>query len=290
MGETLQATESSNGSCRGRGEASSYGTHQPPPMAAPLLWMVRWGLARGAISRWLRRVWKLRLPNVVDVKRRGIRYRLNVSDNVTDAKILLSSKFYDGVEIDHLARTCVDGVFIDIGANTGYYSLNLAKAGARIVLAIEPNPPTFHRLEFNVKCNGFAKSSIRPIQSAIGPAGTSELHLTASLGSASLTPLEDARYGTVQVQSLPLLDLLRRQEIEAIDGLKIDIEGYEFDALAPFFCHAPQSLLPRCVVVEVCNSHAWESDVIKLLAENGFQVTTVTRSNAVLHRFNQRQN
>ena len=48
-------------------------------------------------------------------------------------------------EID--AHACKDeksqkGKFIDIGANTGHYSLSLAKRSFTQIIAIEPNPPS----------------------------------------------------------------------------------------------------------------------------------------------------
>ncbi len=263
-------------------DTTPFGTYRPKGFAHALLWIVRLGLARGTLSRQLRKFWNSRLPTTVDIERRGIRYRLNVRDNVTDAKILLSSKVYDREELEHLANACDDGTFIDIGANTGYYSLRVAAAGARQVLAIEPNPPTFRRLLFNLECNRFAEA-IQALPLAIGPNGTAMLHLAEGLGSASLNPSEQSRGNTVEVQTEPLLDVLTNAGIERIDGLKIDIEGYEYQALEPFFRDAAPSLHPRCIVIESCHGHIWEKDVLALLREHGYQIQSRSRSNSILY-------
>ncbi|WP_018871870.1 FkbM family methyltransferase [Thioalkalivibrio sp. ALJ16] len=262
---------------------SAFGNHRPEKRALPFLWIVRLGLARGELSRGLRKLWTRWFDHVVDIEARGIRYRLNIGDNVTDAKILLSSKQYDQTELQHLAHACSGGTFVDIGANTGYYSLQVAASGARQILAIEPNPPTFERLAFNINCNPFAKT-VRALKLAIGPKGRVALHKTTTLGSASLMKRDLHEAGATEVESSPLLDVLKAEDITQIDGLKIDIEGYEYQALEPFFRDAPRSLYPHCMVVEKCHGHVWEQDVIKLLQPHGYTLTAQTRSNAILHR------
>ncbi|WP_019571505.1 FkbM family methyltransferase [Thioalkalivibrio sp. ALMg3] len=268
---------------RPNAKPSAFGNYRPERRALPFLWIVRLGLARGKLSRGLRKLWMRWFNHVVDIQARGIRYRLNIGDNVTDAKILLSSKKYDQTELQHLAHACSEGTFVDIGANTGYYSLQVAASGARQVLAIEPNPPTFERLAFNIECNPFAKT-VRALKLAIGPKGVVDLHQTQTLGSASLMKMDFHEAGTTEVESSPLLNVLGAEGITQIDGLKIDIEGYEYQALEPFFRDAPRSLHPRCMVVEKCHGHVWEQDVIKLLQTHGYTLTGQTRSNAILRR------
>ncbi len=46
--------------------------------------------------------------------------------------------------------------------------------------------------------------------------------------------------------------------------MKIDIEGFEDQALFPFFDEAPEKLWPRCIVIEP-NSKSWKRDILKHL-------------------------
>ncbi len=64
--------------------------------------------------------------------------------------------------------------------------------------------------------------------------------------------------------------LLSRCSIEAIDALKIDIEGYEPEVLLPFFRDAPQSLWPNLLVIED-GSSGWSADLFSELQYRGMR-------------------
>jgi len=54
----------------------------------------------------------------------------------------------------------------------------------------------------------------------------------------------------VRVPCRPLTAMLKLAGISSIDAIKIDIEGAEHLALAPFLREAPEPLLPRLVLIE----------------------------------------
>ena len=264
--------------------AEPYGTWKPAGFALALLLPVRLGIARGVLSRFLRTIWAGYLPSIVDTSVRGIRYRLKMTGNVTEQKILLNSKLYDGEELAHLKKACTNGVFVDIGANIGYYSLVLAESGARKVVAIEPHPEAIERLEFNVEINNFS-DKIKILPCAVGESGVGTLHGGESLGASTLgVPSDDVGVEMIQVQRRPLRDLLNDAGVDRIDGLKIDIEGYEHEALAPFFRAAPEALFPEVIVIETCHSSGEESDAVKLLRKKGYVPELKNRSNTILRR------
>ena len=66
-----------------------------------------------------------------------------------------------------------------------------------------------------------------------------------------------------------------------IDSMKIDIEGFEDQALFPFFDESPEKLWPRCIVIEP-NSKSWKIDILKHLETLGYQRTDKTRGNIIL--------
>lgn len=71
--------------------APPYGSHAPGLMTLPLRIVTWLGLARGKVSKLLHKVWLLVHGSVVDAEVRGVKYRLNLQDNTTDMKILVSS-------------------------------------------------------------------------------------------------------------------------------------------------------------------------------------------------------
>jgi len=66
---------------------------------------------------------------------------------------------------------------------------------------------------------------------------------------------------------------LKARNVDHINILKIDIEGYEDQALVPFFKAAPESLWPGYLMLETCHANLWQDDLIQLLKDNGYAVT-----------------
>jgi len=76
-------------------------------------------------------------------------------DNVTDNKIITSSKKYDGKEIEYLNEISKNqnSIFLDIGANMGYYSIMASDFGFDKIYAFEPLPKMMKRMSKNIKVN-----------------------------------------------------------------------------------------------------------------------------------------
>lgn len=254
-----------------------WGAYAPSPKSRLLRLLITLGLGRSTIRKKILITWRKKYGHIVDVEVRGIKYRLNISDNVTDGKILVSSKIYDKVEIEYLSASSRENNFIDIGANIGYYSLAIAHKGAKRVLAIEPNPPTLKRLNFNIRANRFdEKISVIPV--GIGQEGEFELFHNFDLGGASLIKLQDTA-SAVTITTKPLWDILQANNITTIGGLKIDIEGREDLALGDFFNTAPKTAWPKCMVVEHCHRQLWETDILAFLVQLGYKIIIKIRGN-----------
>ena len=69
----------------------------------------------------------------------GIKFRLRPLNNTIDSKMVFSSKRREEAELKTVSHYLADGgVFVDIGANIGYYALNAA------LLPEEMNLPVNH--------------------------------------------------------------------------------------------------------------------------------------------------
>lgn len=259
-----------------------YGTYAVDRRTQALRALIRTGLSRGRVTKWIRRRWIDLHGPLVDAEVDGIRYRFDLRNNVTDGKVLLSSKVYDEVEIKALVASARDGVFIDIGANIGYYTLALLRHGASRVVAIEPNPPALARLRFNLEANDVA-DRVDVVDEGVGPEGELEFFQTSALGSASFVR-PDEEVPSIRVRTRPLLAILDELQVKRIGALKIDVEGYEDRVLVPFLQEAPRGLLPDTVVMERCNAHDWEVDPLALFAAAGYRVEQETRGNYILRR------
>lgn len=263
-----------------------FGHYAPKrSLATALLTLIRHsGASRGIIRRAVTRRWHKLGYKTVDVTLNGIKWRLMHAHNTTDGKILSTSKTYDGAELDalHQSLTHPEAAFIDIGANTGYYSLTLAKRGCQKILAIEPNPPTLEALRFNIKINGW-EDRIAIIPMCVGDPGKTPLYYSGDMGGASVVG-QNTQIKPTMVDSMPLLDIIRQANIHTIGGMKLDIEGYEDRALFPFFAQAPLALYPKTIVIEICNKTLWQQNIIAKMQQLGYTPTRdKLRGNLILH-------
>lgn len=263
-------------------EEQPWSTFKPRGWAKFTMLLVALGIGHGAIKRWLPGVWfRGGSGTVADVMRNGLRWRLDFSDNSTDRHILFSSKERDRHEIRALTKACSSGVFVDIGANIGYYTVRLASAGAR-VLALEPNPVAYHRMLVNLRLNDLA-DRVMALPVGVGEEGETTISFGKNMGSGSVVS-PDAQANMITIRTLPLVDILTSQGIREIAALKVDVEGAEDRALVPFFRSASRDMWPRCIVIEEHHWSRWETDIIGLLQNEGYRTSMRTRMNLILNR------
>jgi len=120
-------------------------------------------------------------------------------------------------------------VFVDIGANVGYYTCLARNLGCS-VLAVEPGPGTLRYLYSNLLANGFEDVEVAPV----GLGSTIGLRrLFGSGGGASTTKnwKSNRRVPTCVIPTTTLDRLLSHRYIEQRLFIKIDVEGAEFDVL-----------------------------------------------------------
>lgn len=130
------------------------------------------------------------------------------------------------------------GVAIDVGANVGAHTLTLARAvGPRgRVLAFEPNPPVRAAMVHNLSLNGIEHVSV--FDCALGrEPGTLPLRVPKStsaefsnIGLASFVALETP-HDLVDVDVRTLDDVLASLNLDRVDVVKIDVNGFETSTL-----------------------------------------------------------
>lgn len=267
-----------------------FGTYAPSFWVKALLAMSRGTpMGRGKGRRWLARLLQSAHHGPLDAHLWGQPARIHIGANNNEVKALLSPASFNRAERRTLKAhlPCQGGVFVDIGANVGMMSLAArAHMATGTIVAIEPQPAMFERLAFNLQRTGAqSRVACRLVQAAIGPEeGKADLAIPDQPGMASLASLDAGTTETVTVDVRPLLAVCQDEDIIAIDVLKIDVEGFEDQALLPFYRSAPETLWPRVVIMEHCHSGRWSGDVIAALLERGYKVLHKDRQNICLER------
>ena len=168
---------------------------------------------------------------------------------------------------------------IDIGANRGQFALAVRRwAPAARIISFEPLPgpsAVFRKVFAN-------DESVLLHQTAIGPNREERtMHLSERDDSSSLLPIASgqitafpgtAEVATIEVHVGPLSEFVRSEELKQNAMLKLDVQGFEYEALM-----GCESLLPHfkwvyceCSFIELYGCQKLASDVIALLARQGF--------------------
>jgi FkbM family methyltransferase len=259
--------------------APPYGAYPPTPTQRMIIRLFHGTpLGYGRLRRSAFRRFQAEREGPVDAHLFGLKVRFHPHDNQTDLKGAVCGGCYNADETRWLARHLPrGGTFVDIGANMGFFSLFAAKRGAKLV-AIEPLPAMFQRLKFNMALNGFTAALFNL---AVGPAaGSARIALSGDLGGSSLAVEGEGL--TVPVRTL--FSVLAEAEVETIDVLKIDVEGYEDRVLGPFLDTAPETLWPRAIIIEHNAPERWEHDIIARLQSAGYRRRARNRGNTLLVR------
>lgn len=264
-------------------------SHVPGPVTALLLGLSRHTpFGRGKARKLMARAVRALNPGApLDVALYGGRARLHHTGNNSEIKALLSPHRFAREEYAFCAEhmPARDGVFLDIGGNAGIFSLFIASLmQSGTLIAAEPQPGMFARLEQNFALNPDYAASLNIILKATAVGGSAPGQLTLSIpesaGQASARRV--AGVPTIDVPVIPMLDLLTEAGARRLDLLKIDVEGFEDGILFPFFETAPDNLHPRAIVMECCHAGRWQRDCEALLASHDYEIVYKDRTNMML--------
>ena len=147
------------------------------------------------------------------------------------------------------------GVLIDVGANVGVYSVNLAYRRHDIFcVAFEPVSASFEWLRGNVRRNGL-ESRVQTICKAVGRSGGGHGRITDGQFSGNhLIPAGGIARGTQATEIVSLDEWAATAGPPKVSLIKIDVEGAEFDAII-----GARGLITRdkpILMVEVFAEHA----------------------------------
>lgn len=165
------------------------------------------------------------------VKRKGIRYRLDLSDYQEWLVYFYCKSDSSDYLLDYLENS---EVILDIGANIGQTSFNIIgtqqKKGLNpVVHAFEPYPRTFKKLETNKTLN--SAISVKTYNLGLGRK-KGMLHMTqhSPLNSGGFR-MTDESDNSISVPVISLDEFVSENQLTKIDFIKIDVEGFEVQVL-----------------------------------------------------------
>ncbi len=200
---------------------------------------------------------------------------------------LYSSTVYEeGLTRFVIANLKAGDVFVDVGANVGYYTLIAASLGARVV-AIEPDDENLALLRQNIALNKYA--GIKILDVAVGDhEGTATLHVNPlNRGGNSLIGRDryfseshgysrteiERMYGAAvlekEVRLTTMDSVAKEQRLTSIAILKIDVEEFE-EQVIEGMKNMISSGIARHIVCELGNKET-RDELMTLFTKAGYR-------------------
>ncbi len=187
---------------------------------------------RNYAGRWSR---KLAPPGItyVDVNVRGLKFPLCVDTNSNVGyRLFYYSEFEPGETRVIGSILSAGDVFVDVGANVGYYTV----LGAKLVglngevHAFEPSPDSIELLKKSVEASGLSNIFVNEIGLFDRKAELPIFLSSKNIGSNSFAEVAEQK-GSAPAKVITLDAYVKEHKLDRIDVIKMDIESAEFAAL-----------------------------------------------------------
>ena len=171
-----------------------------------------------------------------------------------------------------------DSVFLDIGANVGFYTLQVGQrlSAAGRIYAFEPHPELSEILHHNV-ANLLLDRAVACFSMALSDSnGTTKLHYPKGhLGGGSIAPFggRDWQVSTIESEVRRLDDVLGPNF--TCDLVKIDVEGYEINVLRGMAETIANSPAIKILFEKLFPNTGVEAGIATFFSERGFDLYAV---------------
>lgn len=179
---------------------------------------------------------KLRLrKSILYETRSGLRFRTRAgTTDINEAIVVLAGEEYPPALLD--VSNSEAPVVIDCGGHIGTFTL-LVKTlnGSARIYAIEPLQENLRLLKENLQLNGIADVTVveKALHARRGPLS---LYVTeVGFDSATTSSPGTSRWRKINVEATTLEDIVNANAIAAIDLLKMDVEGSEYEIIGASF-------------------------------------------------------
>ena len=175
------------------------------------------------------------------VNRKGVRYELDLQEGI-DLHIFLAGSFQKHVIKAAKERLDIQAelTFIDVGANIGAISLQLASVFPEsTILAVEPTEFAVSKFRRNLLLNPSITSRVKVFQAYVSDRIEDEMPRSI-YSSWSLVPCEGEQRHPVHlgvakhctVPTITIDHIVRNENLSRLDLVKIDTDGHELEVLS----------------------------------------------------------
>lgn len=189
---------------------------------------------------------------------------------------LMHSSIYEELGVrDWIKFSKKRNIFIDVGANVGFYTILAHRSKYKKIYSFEPNPLIYDVLEKNVKLNKL-EPVVKLNKVGLGSKNESTtFHYSKTRTGRGSFKLEAGgkERTTLKVKKFDTYVKANKLLVKDISFIKIDVEGFELDVLKGMKQTLKSAALGTCVFVEMTKENKKEG--ISLLRDLGFAVKKV---------------
>lgn len=235
---------------------------------------LRWASKRGLLPRM---VWR-RLPVIATFRvsvgscKKFFKYSSSCGDAIGRALYWVGEGGREPESIDIFSRLAKRSkLFIDIGANTGHYSLYACAVNPEIqVIAFEPVPHIYNRFNVNIELNFWQNRCVGKNAAVSNYTGMTKFHVPySSLPTSASLDLNGFHNNPGKIIEVPVVTIDSIvSEGKYPDLVKIDVEGFEDKVLEGMT--NTLKLSQPCLIVE-CNPGGPYKLVEMILADFGYR-------------------
>jgi len=173
---------------------------------------------------------KIKNKNIIvksRIKYSNSKILLNIGDFIQYYMFMDGS--YEVETLGFVASIIDDKVFFDVGANIGSYSLSLHRK-AKQIYAFEASRNNINSLNENIKANKI--DNIKTINKAVSSEDNISIKVYLSPDASGNHSIYNKFTGKYEyVETVALASFFKKNNMEEIDIIKIDVEGAEFDVI-----------------------------------------------------------
>ena len=182
----------------------------------------------------------------------GVRLYLDPFNSLGQQLLLNGAYEPDTVEI--LRRQLGPGnVFLDIGANEGFYStlVGCLVGPSGLVIAVEPQRACRDLIEINLRINEVSWARVYPnaMGGTDGEAGKLMSYAPVNTGLSSVVSRYHSTTGTEEIRFVSFERILEETKVTQVDLAKIDVEGFEYEVTQRLLPHIREGKV-RAMLVE----------------------------------------
>jgi FkbM family methyltransferase len=218
----------------------------------------------------------------------GARFACDLSDEIA-REVCLTGCYEPPVTRLLQRRLHAGAVMVDVGANWGYFTLVSAAAVGRSgrVLALEPDPRQFERLDANIRLNAFSHVTATAAAAAARPGSAVLAGYSDDARNRGVSRIDGHAAGPrFDVACVTVDDATAT--FPRVDVVKIDVEGGELDVLRGM-ANGLGAERYRAILLELHPELLQQQgqsagDCVGLLADAGYQGWTIDQSRRLYAR------